>query len=67
MSGVVDKHGIQWEHCGACSIFVRFGDLGYERPSEEFKHGRMLCITCTNAHPNIESVEPAPEWVAVYT
>lgn len=66
MSGVVDEHGVQWEHCNGCDRFVRLTNLGYEPPSETFKYGRMLCIKCTNKHSNIESIQPAPDWKPVY-
>ena len=63
MSGVIDENGIQWEHCNCCSKFARLDNLGYEPPTTEFKHGRDICLACTNKHPNIESIEPAKSWL----
>lgn len=61
MSGVIDKHGQQWEHCHTCGKFVRFPqDLGYEA---DLRH---ICLACTNNHPDIESITPAPSWIPQY-
>lgn len=53
MSGVIDERGQQWEHCNACTNFVRIQDLLYEQPSEKFEHGRDICPTCWDL----------PEWI----
>ena len=29
MSGVIDKSGVQWEHCCHCGEFVKIQDLEY--------------------------------------
>lgn len=63
MSGVIDGAGVQWEHCSACHKFVRIENLGYEPPSATYEYGRDLCITCVNAHPDIESIQPAASWL----
>jgi hypothetical protein len=66
MSGVIDEHGQQWEHCSVCTGWVRIEDLGYEPPSPQFTCGRDICLKCTNAHPDIERIKPSPNWVAQY-
>ncbi len=66
MSGVIDERGQQWEHCNGCGLFTRLEALGYEPPSTQFTCGRDLCLACVNAHPNIESIEPAAEWLPNY-
>ena len=69
MSGVIDKRGQQWEHCNICSEFVRIQDLGYEKPSKEFEHGRDVCIKCVQAMTQKEiqeNIEPAKTWIPVY-
>jgi|JI6StandDraft_1071083.scaffolds.fasta_scaffold48570_4 hypothetical protein len=65
MAGYIDKNNVQWEHCNVCGDSVRLNDLGYEPPSTEHVHGRDICLTCTNAHPNIESIQPARSWLEV--
>ena len=64
--GIIDDNGVQWEHCSICTQFTRYNLLGYEPPSEQYEHGRDICIDCTNKHPDIESIEPAPGWTAQY-
>ena len=66
MSGVQDSNGVQWERCNVCTKYVRLTNLGYEPPSVKHQHGRDICLTCTNAHEDIESIEPADEWLAQY-
>jgi len=66
MSGIIDNNGVQWEHCTVCGTMVRLDDLGYEPPSEQHKHGRDICLSCTNQHDDIESIVPAHRWVAQY-
>ena len=57
MSGVVDEHGQQWEHCTACRVFIEIEKLGYELPSPEHKYGRDLCPECMKASklPKVEA------------
>lgn len=71
MSGVVDLNGQQWEHCNVCEKFVKFPqDLGYEKPTEYHRLGRMLCVKCVDAGIRervilFENVVPAPSWRTV--
>ncbi len=66
MSGVIDEKGMQWEHCNICGKLVRLTNLGYERPSTAYPHGRDIGICCISKVPDIEQVNPAPTWVPVY-
>ena len=64
MSGVIDENGQQWEHCHTCGHFVRFPqNLGYTAG-----YAAHICLQCTNALPQeeLETVIPAPSWVANY-
>lgn len=65
MAGVIDANGVQWEHCTSCGRSVRLTNLGYEKPSKEFKHGRDLCLSCVNKLPDLSRIVPAQEWRAV--
>lgn len=65
MSGVIEN-GVQWERCNCCTTFTKLTSLGYEPPSAQFEHGRDICLDCTNKHPDIESVEPAEDWIPQY-
>lgn len=71
MSGVVDSKGQQWEHCGKCHDFFKFPQsLGYEKPSAQFKYGRMLCVTCVDKllkarEVKFRQIVPAPDWKCV--
>ena len=47
MSGVIDDQG-QWEHCNECGKWVLIQNLRYEQPSEQFKCGRDLCMSCAS-------------------
>lgn len=68
MSGVIDGKGQQWEHCGKCHEFVRFPqNLGYQKPNNQYKYGRDLCIKCTDdgiqsGEIKFEEIIPAPSW-----
>ena len=66
MAGVIDEHGVQWEHCSQCAKWIRLENLGYEKPSLAHPHGRDLCMQCTNLAPDIEQIVPASEWIPVY-
>lgn len=66
MSGVIDKDGVQWEHCNCCGEWTKIDNLGYEPPSLQFDCGRDICLACTNKHPNIESIKPAAAWIPQY-
>jgi hypothetical protein len=66
MSGVIDGNGVQWEHCTVCNKWARLDALGYEPPSAQHPHGRDICLTCANAHSDIESIQPAPSWIPQY-
>lgn len=67
MAGIIDGKGQQWEKCNYCGTFVRFPEnLGFEPETKEHPYGMMICLKCTNNHPNIESIRPAPEWVRQY-
>lgn len=46
MAGVIDRQGIQWEHCNKCGQWESIGNLRYEKPSEQFRYGRDLCRKC---------------------
>ena len=69
MSGVIDNNGQQWEHCTACSKYVRIDDLGFLKPglSPAFPHGADLCIQCVVADDAlVQMVIPARTWKPVY-
>lgn len=68
MSGVVDEHGQQWEHCNACGASVKLQQLGYEKPSTQHPYGRDLCVTCVDhgirsGTIQFDAIVPAPTWV----
>lgn len=67
MSGVIDADGTQWEHCCACKGLFKMKNLGYQKPTAEFKYGRDLCITCVDkgirsGEIKFEEVQPAETW-----
>lgn len=63
MSGVIDKNGVQWEHCNICFDMVRLDNLGYEPPTKDYPHGRDVCIHCTNTVKGLlTKVQPAKGW-----
>lgn len=66
MSGVTGEDGVQWTRCTVCTKWAKLTDLGYEPPSEAFKHGRDICLACTNQHHDIESIQPAQDWIPNY-
>jgi hypothetical protein len=53
MSGVMDEHGQQWEHCSLCREFVKIQDLEYEEASEAFPFGLDLCPSCYNKRHSV--------------
>ena len=63
--GIV-HNGVQYENCDLCGKSVRFDSLGYEPPSPHYKHGRDICLACTNTHPQMHSIVPAKTWRRVY-
>lgn len=70
--GVIDRNGVQWEHCNHCSRMVRLEDLGYERPSELHKCGRDLCVVCADTllrahYIRFDQIKPASMWTVVWT
>lgn len=69
MSGITDEKGIQWERCTECTKYVEFDNLGYEPPTKKYKHGRDLCIDCTNklSQYKIRKIVPAAKWLPQYS
>lgn len=68
MSGVIDQHGVQWEHCCACEKFIRMEDLGYQRPCAKYKYGRDLCIDCVrtgieSGEIEFDEIQPSHNWL----
>lgn len=67
MSGVVDKDGQQWEHCSGCNNWIKIQDLGFEIPSQDWPHGRDLCVKCVDTGIQKREIEfdniiPARTW-----
>jgi len=46
MAGVVDIHGVQWEHCSVCTEMIPFDELKYRQPNENFEFGVDQCEFC---------------------
>jgi hypothetical protein len=65
MSGVIDKHGVQWEHCTICSSWVRLEELGFLPPRTilKYPHGADVCMLCANDNQGlIRHVQPGKSW-----
>lgn len=67
MSGVVDKNGVQWEHCCDCNKFVPMKKLSYLKPTYEHKYGLDLCIACAdkgirNGKYEFDNIRPGESW-----
>ena len=70
MSGVVMDDGQQWERCNCCGKWVKIQNLGYEKPTAGYKHGRDLCVSCVDkgireGEIMFENIQPAPGWKTV--
>lgn len=68
MSGVIDPDGTQWEHCNCCGKFVKIDNLGYQKPSAKWPHGRDLCVKCVDTliqsrEVKFRDISPARGWV----
>lgn len=66
MSGVIDKDGVQWEHCNECGKFVKIQELGYQPHSLKWNGPCDICLECANKAPNIEQIIPAQSWLPQY-
>lgn len=70
MSGVIDEHGQQWEHCNVCEKFIQIETLGYLETLMD-GHGVDICMECADKQVRageiqFDRVQPGAGWVAVY-
>lgn len=67
MSGVIDEHGQQWEHCHGCGGWVKLEDLGHMMQNPKHPYGLDLCVKCVDTGIRIGAIEfneivPAESW-----
>ncbi len=68
MSGIIDEHGQQWEHCNVCNKFIAIETLGYVKPRTNHPYGTDICASCANKQIRsreirFDQIQPAADWI----